>query len=179
MVVYKPKILLVATYNYTSSSSQTVTYYKNGTQTFTATGDDVTQTGRTFSHYEIAGNSSSTHGGFQNSKFYAAAMWDRVLTTSEIAELSIDLLVSKKTVFLSGNPIEVPSPSGNANKILKANAAGNGLEYTGNIGIGLTTPKGPLHIKSSATLGSGNANENNVGTNAATKSQLILSNSCW
>jgi hypothetical protein len=93
---YTGKILLVTTYQYTSSSSQTVTYYKDGIQTFTASGDDSTSESRTFTHYEIAGASNSTQGGFQSSKFYAAVLWDRVLTTDEISQLTIDKLVTKR-----------------------------------------------------------------------------------
>ena len=126
---YEGKMLLVATYQYTSTTSQTLTLYKNGTQTFTDSGSDISSTTRTFQEYQIAGDESATQGGFQNSKFYAAAMWDRVLTSSEIAELSIDLLVSRNTVFLSGNPHQVPSPSANGGRILQANSAGTGLVY--------------------------------------------------
>ena len=93
---YEGKALIVVTYQFISSTSQTVTIYKNGTQTFTNTSGDIASNSGTNTEWLIAGSSSSTHGGFQTSKFYAAVVYDRVLTTDEINQLSIDKLVSKR-----------------------------------------------------------------------------------
>ena len=94
--IYEGKALLVVTYEYTSdgTNGQRVTIYKNGSQTISMQGDDYT-TASTNTFWRFAG-ADSTQGGFQTSKFYAAAVWDRVLTTNEINQLTIDKLVSKR-----------------------------------------------------------------------------------
>ena len=93
---YEGKALIVVTYEYTSdgTNGQRVTIYKNGTQTISMQGDDYTQAS-TNTFWRFAGNPNQ-QGGFQTSKFYAAAVWDRVLTTDEISQLSIDKLVTKR-----------------------------------------------------------------------------------
>ena len=98
--LYEGKALIVVTYQNTSSTSQTISIYKNGTQQFTNTASDILSSTGTNTEWRIAG-AGSTQGGFQTSKFYAAAVWDRVLTTDEISQLTIDKLV-KTTV--SANP---------------------------------------------------------------------------
>ena len=100
---YEGKALIVVTFQNTSSSSQTVTLYKNGSQTFNASSDDIDfSTNGTNIYWHFAGDPSASHGGFQTSKFYAAAVWDRVLTIDEINQLTIDKLVT--TTPVSANP---------------------------------------------------------------------------
>jgi hypothetical protein len=93
---YEGKALIVVTYQNTSTTSQTVTIYKNGTQVFTNTSSDILSSTGTNTEWLIAGTDTTNQGGFQTSKFYAAAVWNRVLTTDEIGQLSIDKLVTKR-----------------------------------------------------------------------------------
>ena len=100
---YTGKNLIVATFQYNSASEQIATFYKNGNQSDQITGDDIgsnvpgVQTEwRIAGSPEGSGSDTNSYGGFQVSKFYSAAVWDRVLTTDEINQLTIDKLVSKR-----------------------------------------------------------------------------------
>jgi hypothetical protein len=95
------KMLLVMTRKSTNGSidsNATVTLYKNGNQVNQITGtDNLNTSSNSLSVDEvILTGSVNRRGFFGNQKFYAAAVWDRVLTSAEISQLTIDKLVTKR-----------------------------------------------------------------------------------
>ena len=95
------KMILVLTRqpsNGTTDWNATVSLYKNGTQFGSVTATDTLDlSSHSLDVDRVILTGEPTQDGFHaNNKFYATAVWDRVLTTDEISQLTIDKLVTKR-----------------------------------------------------------------------------------